>query len=37
MSCKIEVERKCQNCRGEYCIEHNEGCSDYMVSQVSSS
>lgn len=30
MSCKIEVERKCQNCRGEYCIEHNEGCSDHM-------
>lgn len=30
MSCKIEVERKCQNCRGEYCIEHNEGCSEHM-------
>lgn len=31
MTCKIEVERSCQNCRGEYCIEHNEGCSSSMV------
>lgn len=31
MACKIRVERTCQNCRGEYCIEHNEGCSSTLV------
>lgn len=33
MSCKIDVQRTCHNCRGDYCIEHNEGCSSHMVSQ----
>ncbi|PGH00497.1 hypothetical protein AJ79_08188 [Helicocarpus griseus UAMH5409] len=26
-SCKTEVQRTCTTCQGEYCIEHNDGCS----------
>jgi hypothetical protein len=26
-ACKMECQRICQRCRGEYCIKHNEGCS----------
>ncbi|KAE8384632.1 hypothetical protein BDV23DRAFT_31506 [Aspergillus alliaceus] len=29
-SCKTECQRTCQNCRGEYCVDHNEGCSPTM-------
>jgi hypothetical protein len=31
-SCKRHTQRTCQSCRGDYCIEHNEGCSATMVS-----
>lgn len=30
-SCKLEVQRVCETCRGEYCIEHNDGCSTTKV------
>ncbi|KAK2796239.1 hypothetical protein FQN51_009521, partial [Onygenales sp. PD_10] len=26
-TCKTEVQRTCTTCSGEYCIEHNDGCS----------
>ncbi|KAL1963291.1 hypothetical protein VTN77DRAFT_8514 [Rasamsonia byssochlamydoides] len=26
-SCKLECQRSCESCPGEYCIEHNDGCS----------
>ncbi|KAL4877266.1 hypothetical protein BJY04DRAFT_129619 [Aspergillus karnatakaensis] len=29
-SCKLDCQRSCQNCQGDYCIEHNEGCSSSM-------
>ncbi|PLB50533.1 hypothetical protein P170DRAFT_356261 [Aspergillus steynii IBT 23096] len=29
-ACKVDCQRMCQNCRGDYCIEHNEGCSATM-------
>ncbi|GLI80053.1 hypothetical protein PoHVEF18_008401 [Penicillium ochrochloron] len=29
-SCKRHTQRTCQSCRGDYCIEHNEGCSATM-------
>ncbi|PYH89285.1 hypothetical protein BO71DRAFT_337015 [Aspergillus ellipticus CBS 707.79] len=28
--CKAECQRTCYNCRGDYCVEHNEGCSSTM-------
>ncbi|CAI7583737.1 unnamed protein product [Penicillium pancosmium] len=30
-SCKRDCQHTCQSCRGDYCIEHNEGCSATMV------
>ncbi|RAK84274.1 hypothetical protein BO79DRAFT_203057 [Aspergillus costaricaensis CBS 115574] len=30
VQCKTECQRTCQSCRGEYCVEHNEGCSSTM-------
>ncbi|KAJ6104217.1 hypothetical protein N7523_010537 [Penicillium sp. IBT 18751x] len=29
-SCKRDCQHTCQSCRGDYCIEHNEGCSATM-------
>ncbi|KAL4994809.1 hypothetical protein BDV10DRAFT_176010 [Aspergillus recurvatus] len=29
-ACKLDCQRSCQNCQGDYCIEHNEGCSSTM-------
>lgn len=29
-ACKIDCQRTCQNCTGDYCVEHNEGCSSTM-------
>ncbi|KAJ5090432.1 hypothetical protein N7532_009116 [Penicillium argentinense] len=29
-SCKRDCQRTCQSCQGDYCIEHNEGCSATM-------
>ncbi|KAL4803907.1 hypothetical protein BDV18DRAFT_143435 [Aspergillus unguis] len=29
-ACKLDCQRGCQNCQGDYCIEHNEGCSATM-------
>ncbi|KAL3441924.1 hypothetical protein BJX65DRAFT_242293 [Aspergillus insuetus] len=29
-SCKLDCQRTCQTCQGDYCIEHNEGCSSTM-------
>lgn len=29
-SCKLDCQRRCQSCQGEYCIDHNEGCSATM-------
>ncbi|KAL2832383.1 hypothetical protein BDW59DRAFT_139149 [Aspergillus cavernicola] len=29
-SCKLDCQRSCQACQGDYCIEHNEGCSPTM-------
>ncbi|KAJ9229811.1 hypothetical protein DTO169E5_8725 [Paecilomyces variotii] len=29
-SCKLDSQRTCQGCRGDYCVEHNEGCSARM-------
>ncbi|KAE8349808.1 hypothetical protein BDV28DRAFT_54004 [Aspergillus coremiiformis] len=29
-ACKSECQRTCQNCQGEYCVDHNEGCSPTM-------
>ncbi|KAL4976527.1 hypothetical protein BDW66DRAFT_134675 [Aspergillus desertorum] len=29
-ACKLDCHRNCQNCQGDYCIEHNEGCSSTM-------
>ncbi|KAJ5175481.1 uncharacterized protein N7482_001358 [Penicillium canariense] len=29
-SCKRDSQRTCRGCRGDYCIEHNEGCSATM-------
>ncbi|KAL1998264.1 hypothetical protein VTN02DRAFT_6518 [Thermoascus thermophilus] len=29
-SCKLECQRTCERCQGEYCFEHNEGCSSTM-------
>ncbi|KAL4923255.1 uncharacterized protein BDV17DRAFT_247106 [Aspergillus undulatus] len=29
-ACKLDCQRGCQNCQGDYCIEHNEGCSSTM-------
>ncbi|PKX99909.1 hypothetical protein P168DRAFT_293794 [Aspergillus campestris IBT 28561] len=29
-NCKPKYERTCQNCQGDYCIEHNDGCSSTM-------
>ncbi|KAJ5411979.1 uncharacterized protein N7487_006338 [Penicillium crustosum] len=26
-SCKLECQHTCQGCQGDYCIQHNEGCS----------
>lgn len=31
-SCKRDTQHTCQSCGGDYCIEHNEGCSATMVS-----
>ncbi|KKK17801.1 hypothetical protein ARAM_002077 [Aspergillus rambellii] len=31
IACKLEYQRTCQNCQGDYCVEHNEGCSSTMV------
>ncbi|KAI2792128.1 hypothetical protein POX_b02164 [Penicillium oxalicum] len=33
-SCKRKTQRTCQSCRGDYCIEHNEGCSATMVMRL---
>ncbi|KAJ5341594.1 hypothetical protein N7541_010718 [Penicillium brevicompactum] len=27
VSCKMECQHTCQGCQGDYCIQHNEGCS----------
>ncbi|KAL4787522.1 hypothetical protein BJX76DRAFT_298877 [Aspergillus varians] len=29
-ACKLECQRSCQTCQGDYCLEHNEGCSSTM-------
>ncbi|KAL3469109.1 hypothetical protein BJX99DRAFT_242019 [Aspergillus californicus] len=29
-SCKLDCQRSCQTCQGDYCVEHNEGCSPTM-------
>ncbi|KAL4869331.1 hypothetical protein BDV12DRAFT_167934 [Aspergillus spectabilis] len=29
-ACKLDCQRSCQACQGDYCIEHNEGCSSTM-------
>ncbi|KAI9373980.1 ubiquitin fusion degradation protein UFD1-domain-containing protein [Aspergillus egyptiacus] len=29
-SCKLDCQRACHSCQGDYCIEHNEGCSATM-------
>ncbi|PWY64737.1 hypothetical protein BO70DRAFT_375078 [Aspergillus heteromorphus CBS 117.55] len=29
--CKVECQRTCRNCCGDYCVEHNEGCSPTMI------
>lgn len=29
-SCKRDCQHTCQSCQGDYCIEHNEGCSATM-------
>lgn len=31
LSCMIEVLRSCVACGGEYCIDHNDGCSPTKV------
>ncbi|PYI24246.1 hypothetical protein BO99DRAFT_374163 [Aspergillus violaceofuscus CBS 115571] len=28
--CKAECQRTCNTCRGDYCVEHNEGCSSTL-------
>ncbi|RAL13629.1 uncharacterized protein BO97DRAFT_449693 [Aspergillus homomorphus CBS 101889] len=28
--CKAECQRTCNTCRGNYCVEHNEGCSSTL-------
>ncbi|KAL4888538.1 hypothetical protein BDV59DRAFT_188419 [Aspergillus ambiguus] len=28
--CQAACQRTCQNCQGDYCVEHNEGCSSTM-------
>ncbi|KAJ6121462.1 hypothetical protein N7512_003927 [Penicillium capsulatum] len=30
-SCKQDCQYTCQSCQGDYCIDHNEGCSATMV------
>ncbi|KAJ5778554.1 hypothetical protein N7520_001800 [Penicillium odoratum] len=29
-SCKLDCQHTCQSCQGDYCIDHNEGCSATM-------
>ncbi|RAK98024.1 putative ubiquitin fusion degradation protein (Ufd1) [Aspergillus ibericus CBS 121593] len=29
--CKADCQRTCRSCRGDYCVEHNEGCSSTML------
>ncbi|KAJ5770798.1 uncharacterized protein N7511_002849 [Penicillium nucicola] len=29
-SCKLECQHTCQGCSGDYCIQHNEGCSSTL-------
>ncbi|KAJ5580110.1 uncharacterized protein N7459_006095 [Penicillium hispanicum] len=33
-SCKMSCQHTCQGCQGEYCIDHNEGCSATMRSSI---
>ncbi|KAJ5806969.1 hypothetical protein N7474_010561 [Penicillium riverlandense] len=30
-ACKLDCQHTCQNCQGDYCIEHNTGCSATQV------
>ncbi|KAL2866820.1 putative ubiquitin fusion degradation protein (Ufd1) [Aspergillus lucknowensis] len=33
-SCKLDCQRTCQKCQGDYCIDHNEGCSSTMTPKL---